>query len=207
MVWSPPLRVAATAGTAPLKLDAGTFLSTPEVGAIESTTSGLFFTTLGDRRSLMQASQPIVASTTLTNTTDETTVYTTSLAADELITGETITTEMFGRLSTANASATITFRVKIGGTEVMTLASTAGTVTDEPWHMKSVMTVRSVGGSGTVQGYLEIAIPNKNKAIANTTTVVVDTTTINNITLTAQWDAANVGHILTVSQAYSKVIW
>jgi hypothetical protein len=195
------------ASTAPVKFEPGVCLTTPEVGAFECTTSGLFYTTLGDRRSLVQGSQPITSSTTVVNTTTETTLYTTNLAADELIVGETVTTEVFGIISTHDAADTATLRVKVGGTTITTVVTTAGLVTDEAWRLRSTFTVRSVGAAGTVQAFCAIELINENKSVANIATTTVNTTQISDVTITVEWSDAEVDDSITVSQGYSTIIW
>jgi len=197
----------ATAGSAPQKFEPGTFLTVPETGAMECTTSGLFYTTLGDRRSLVQGSQPVITSTTVSDTTDETLLYTTSLAANELIVGETVTTEVFGIMSTHSASDELTLRVKVSDTTITLVVTTPQGITDEAWRMKSTFTVRSVGVAGTVQAFCAIEIVNENKSVANIATTTIDTTAISNVNVTAQWDSAEVDNSITVSQGYSKIIW
>lgn len=197
----------ATAGTAPLKFTPGTLLTAPEVGALECSTSGLFHTTLGDRRSLLQSSQPIIASTTVANTTTETTIYTTTIAANELIVGETIWTHLFGYMSTHGASDTVIIRVKIGGTTILTITTTAGNVTNEPLSIEPCFTVRSIGATGTIFAYGKAEIANKGKTIANIATTTIDTTAVSNITVTVQWSNAYADATITIAQGLSEVIW
>ncbi len=199
----------AAANTSPMKFTPGTLLASPETGSLESNISGLFYTTLGDRRSIVQGSQPIVGSTTVADTLVETVIYTTTLAANELIAGESLWTHIFGYMSTrpAGPGDTCTIRTYIGTSLVLTNTLTGKHITDEPISIEPALTIRSVGSFGTVFGYAKCEIANLSYSSANTSTVVVDTTAVSSITISVQWDVANASNSITIAQGWTNVIW
>ena len=199
----------ATALTYPVRFPIGVLLTTPVAGVLENNTSGLFYTTLGDRRSLLQGSQPIVATTTVADTLTETVLYTTTLAANELIAGETIWTHIFGYMSTqaAGGGDTCTIRTKIGGTTILTNVLTGKHVTNEPISVEPVITVRTVGNPGTVFGYSRCEITNLGYTTAGIATVDINTTAVSDLTITCQWGTAHADDTLSIVQGWSTIIW
>jgi hypothetical protein len=199
----------ASSSTAPIQFTAGTLMTTPSIGSLESSTSGLFYTTLGDRRSLMQASQPITATTKVNNTLVETTIYTTTLAANELIAGETIWTHIFGFMSTraGGGGDTCTIRTYIGNSLITTNILSGKHVTDQPISIEPIITIRSVGMAGTVYGYSKAEISNLGYSSANLATTTINTTAISNIKITIQWDTADVDDTVSIAQGWSTIIW
>ncbi len=108
---------------------------------------------------------------------------------------------VYGGVATANASDTVTIRMKIGSTTLATVTSTAGNVTDEPWYAKGVITIRSVGMSGTASSFLTVFISGGEDDTVNESTAV-DTTVAEDVTITAQWDNADAGNILDLFQGF-----
>ena len=195
----------AAAGTAPIKFTAGTLLTTPEAGALEYDGTGTYLTNVNHRRFISLSSDSIITPVTVSNTANETTVFTAVLNANELKAQRVYRLNLYGEMSTASASDTIRIRVKINGTTLVDVTSTAGAVTDEPSHAKIVFTVRSTGMAGAISSYSELEIGAKEARI-NTSSVAVNTTIVNNIICTFQWSAAKVDNIATLDQAFLEVL-
>jgi hypothetical protein len=193
------------AGKAPLTLEPGILLTTPEPGTLEYDGTGIYLTNTDHRRYISQAADSIIVPVTVANTIVETTVFTGVLNADELKTYRVYRLNLFGELSTASAADKITVTVYVNGTTLVTLESNAGVVTDAPFNGWVVFTVRSTGVAGEISSNSHLMLANK---IINTniSSVAVDTTAINNLTLTFQWDAAKVDNIMTLDQAFLEVL-
>lgn len=209
---APAARLHLPAGTgdvgkAPLKFDdGGELTATPEVGAVEFD-DGTFYlseTPGGARRAISVSADAITASTTVTNTTDETVLYTGPIAANEMRVGKVYRAHVFGLVSTANTSQQITMRVRVGGTLVGTATFSPGNLTADGWHAEIDLTVRAIGVSGAVSTFMDIDMETMVDVV--TESVVVDTTVAEDITVTAEWGAANAGNIITITQGYMEVL-
>lgn len=200
-----PLTLAegtAAVGTAPLKFTAGTSLATEEAGVLEFDGVCLSFIEVLDRRVISMASDSIVESTA-TVSQSETTIYTGIVSAEELTVGKVIRVRGFGHFTTHDASDSVTVKVKLGTITIAELTSTAGTAETKPWHLEANMTIRTIGGSGTVSGHGHIMMKDK-EIHENTETTAIDTTSANNVTITAEWDDA--GNHISIDQAYIEVL-
>lgn len=182
-----------------LYISSQTLLATPVAGTFEFDNDRMYLTNVATQRAIDRTSGVITSTTTVANTTTETTIFTGTLAANALKDGNILKTLCMGVVSTANASDTVTLRVKIGSTTIATVATTAGNVTNEPWNLSSIMTVRSVGATGTVSNFTKINVSGADNSTANEATTV-DTTVSEDITVTAQWDAADAGNTISIYQ-------
>lgn len=200
-----PRAGTATAGTAPIKLTAGTLLTVPESGAIEYDGTGTYITNTNHRRFLSQAADSIISSVIVSNTVAETTVFTGTLNANELKAHRVYRLNYYGHLDTASAADTVTVRVHINGTTLVTLTSNSGSITDEPFHGQAVFTVRTTGVGGTISTHGDAEIGTK-FIHSNIPSVSVNTTSANYITLTFQWSAAKVDNIMNLDQAFLEVL-
>lgn len=193
---------AGAAGTGPLKFEAGTVLAAPEAGVLEYNGSCLFFTEVVDRRVISLASDSIITPVTATLAA-ETVIYTATISAVELHAYKVLRVKGFGKFSTHDASDQVTVRVYLGVVLIVALQSTAGGVTDKPWHLDVDMTIRTTGVGGTVSGHGYIMLDTK-EVHTNTSSQAIDTTGANDITITAEWsDTLN---SLTIDQGYLEVL-
>lgn len=195
----------ATANTAPLKFTSGTNLTTPEDGAIEFNGKSLYFTAVDVRRSIVVGNDIRVADATVTNTTTETTIHTSAIAANALAAGTMYKITLLGKTTTANASQFYTLRFKMGGTTLLTFAMAAADVTDAHFRSESYITIRTIGASGTYAAHIEGTLGSE-EVTTTPVTGSVDTTTTADMTVTLQWDAANAGNIFTIMQAVLEVV-
>jgi len=194
----------ATANTAPVKLTSGTLLTVPEIGVIEYY-DGRYYITSVTRRVISRASDSIIIPATVADTVTETTVWTGTLAIDSIRPYKVYRVNFYGKFSTANASATVTIRIKLNSTVVVILTSTGGTVTDDFWHGSATLTARTIGVTGTVSGHGDVMLGVKS-VHTNTSSIIVDTTAATNIIVTIQWSAALAGNTLTLDQAFLEVM-
>lgn len=197
---------STSATTAPLKFTQGSLLTVPESGAVEFASGTLWFTPFTERRSIDLSNGVITTTSTVSNTVAETTVYTEPIAANELHTGQVVKVRVLGRYSTANASDTVTIRLKIGGTTILSVVSAAANVTNAPLDIEFIFTVRSDGASGTIIGFGRVELNNQAKSAASTSTTVVDTTIAEDVTITAEWSSADPSNSLSIDQGFTQFI-
>lgn len=162
--------------------------------------------------SLLNSPQPATAGTALASSTSLTDVSVAPqfvLPANFLQPGSALRFTAFGVFSTT-ATPTLLLGVYYGGIAGTALATTgaittASGVTNVPWRLELVTTVRTVGSSGTamsngtynmgttVAAWNSLPIPNT--ALA---TVAIDTTASKALTIGAQWSASSASNTLTL---------
>lgn len=150
------------------------------------------------------------SSSTVANTTNETTLLTSgvgslTLPANYLTVGKTISVKVSGRHS-AVANPGINIRIKLGTTTVLTTGLVAsGNSTNDYFEVTGYITCRTVGSSGTVWGdgfYVETGGGTGRFSMANTSTTTINTTVAQTIDVTAQWDTASTSDTLTSDIAF-----
>ncbi|MFV5703879.1 hypothetical protein ACM55F_18655 [Flavobacterium sp. XS2P12] len=196
----------ASAGTAPLKLTDGPLLTTVEPGAIEYKSHTFYASTYLVRRSIMLAQDVVVTPVAVSNTTTETTIYTSTMAANYLTIGKLMNVKLYGRFSTVNTSSIYTFRVKLAGVTVLTVTSTGQNVTNRPFDIDLRSTVRSIGTSGTIISYGKTQQDNLSPNIEIGNLTSIDTTLGNTISITVQWSNANSGNTLTLEGGATECV-
>jgi hypothetical protein len=182
----------------------GTVTGTAVAGAVEYDDGTFYGTEVETRRAFSMSSGQITATTTVANTTTETTVFTGAIAADELRVGKVYRVGLYGSFSTQAASQALTLRSYVGSTEVGEIVLAPGNVTDEPWRGDITFTVRSTGATGSVSTFTALFVEDEHDAMTEATTV--DTTAAEDITLTAEWGAASAGNVFKVTQGYMEVL-
>ena len=195
----------ATAGTAPIKLTAGPYLTTPEEGTIEFDGSTLSFTNKAKRRNLVQSTNGITSTTTVENTASQTTLFTQQVLPDELDAEHTIKLNMSGFYSNATASDDFTIRFEFAG-KTYTIPRLAGNVTNQFWRMAIEITIRTSGVSGTAIGFVTFQDGNQQYASPDITTFIADTTVLNTLVASVQWDTAKVGNTFSLTQGHLEFL-
>jgi hypothetical protein len=197
----------AAAGTAPLKFTNGALTTTAEAGALEYDGNSLHFTPLeGVRKSVMLSTDVVLATTTVANTVTETTIYTATLAANELSAGKVIQLQGYGRYSTANGTDTWAVKVYVGAAVVATINSSAANVTNTPFDAKVIFTCRTSGVTGTVWSYARVSSNRASLSNPGTSATTVDTTISNILKVTITWSSANAGNTFSLDQGYREII-
>jgi hypothetical protein len=200
----------ASANTAPLKFTSGTNLTTTEAGVLEFDGTRWFATPVTTRRAVALSSDHITASTSVTNTTTETTVFTGTIAANEMAVGKTFRARIMGRFSTANATDVFTLRPKVNGVTAGVLNSNAALRTNAPFYAEFTFTVRTTGSApGTLGTYWTFAsgvIDSSPENATGTAAGSVDTGLAANVTFTVTWTAANAGNTVSIDQAYLEML-
>ncbi len=119
-------------------------------GTIEFHNDRFYITDVAVRRSIDRSSDVIVTTTTIADTTDETTIYTSVIGANALKVGNNIHVSVGGIISTATASDDITINVYIGTDLLETFNPAVGNITNADWHGEIELTVRTVDVSGCI---------------------------------------------------------
>lgn len=154
--------------------------------------------------------RPVLASvsTTVANTATETTVATYSIPAGEAVVGATYRVRVLASVSFL-ASATLTWRAKIGTVTLATagpttLSTTAQTNKEEAIEVDVICV--STGATGTwfsvlqeVRNTTDTGSVNASgpQIVSSDTPLTADTTVAQSITVTAQWGAASTSNTLT----------
>jgi hypothetical protein len=126
----------------------------------------------------------------------ETAIFSPSIRTDSLIQNRTYDIDVFGNFTTASSSDTFTLRVKIGGTTVATITSTAAKVSGAPFEATTVVAVESDGPSGQIETFTKATFDNEDKDVDNGASAV-DTTTATAVEVTVEWAGSDAGNSLT----------
>lgn len=173
---------------------------------LSADSTGLIGTTLTSAITLWTKT----ASTTIANSTTETTLLDTgvgskTLAAAFLTVGKSIVFEISGVYSTT-LTPTIQFKFKLGSTVILDTGAvtTANTVTNQPFRFFGSLTCRSTGAAGTVfaQGELLLGgVATPLIGVANTGTSTIDTTGTLAMDITSTWGSLSVSDTITSTNA------
>jgi hypothetical protein len=195
---------SAAAGSAPLRLTSQTTpLAVVEQGALELIGNSLQFSQFVRRRGVMMSQDVRTTDTVIANSTVETTISTTNYGASYWEVGKAEETRLFGQFAqTTTGSGSLFIRVKYNGTTVLTMSTAIGTVTARPFTVFIIRTVRSVGPTGTIQINGRLSVDAVTNDADSTVLAVRDTTVAGTVTVTAQWNVANVANTVTFQQGY-----
>jgi hypothetical protein len=196
----------AAAGTAPLKFTSGTLLTTPEKGTIEFKGQTFYATTSAERRSIVLAQNVVATPISVASSSTETTIYTSTMAANYLTVGKLINIKLFGRFTTNGTGQLYTIRVKLGTTTLLTKTSTSQSGTDRPWEVDLRTIVRSIGATGTVMTFGKTQQDVLTPSIGVTPVTTVNTTLSNTITVTIQWNVASANNSFTLEGGATECI-
>lgn len=151
-------------------------------------------------------------SVTVANTTTETNLHAISAKLKSLQVGQTYRITADGTCGVTSAQPTLNFRVRIGtaltssdalaGSAVVTPVATA--TSTGRWHVEFLLTIRSIGATGTAIANGKVDTNLGTAAALNTafsgqaSTVTVDTTVGNYVAINFAWGTANASNTLTV---------
>lgn len=183
-----------------LKFDSVALLGTPVPGTIEYYAGKLYATYRSTPRVLDRTSDVALSSVTVENTTTETTVYTGLVPANSLIVGNILKMFMSGHVSEAAAADVCTIRVKIGGVTMATINSPGTGTGSQCFKISGFSTVRAIGATGSMAWHIDMNVENARSDTCDVSTF--DTTTAENVTVTAQWNNAKVGNIFSLNQGF-----
>jgi hypothetical protein len=141
------------------------------------------------------------ADDTVANTTAETNLLGTILGsatidANTLAEGTTLRIAAGGNLG-VTGSPTLTVKIKLGSTEVLSTGGLSPTGTDAGWFMEVVITCRAVGASGAVVATGSFQTGSTIVTPVKTTATTLNTTANQSLTITATWSAADPDNTIT----------
>jgi len=189
----------------PLKVVNGDLLTDPECGAIEFSDRKLYVTFCETRRVLDRTSDVAVETVTVADTADETTMWTGTMPADSLIAGNVLKFHADGAVTNDgnHADNNITIRVRVGGTQVVSLTPETKALTNVMWHINANATQRTVGASGSRAIHLHLVVGDVDEqhafGIAS-----IDTTANMDVTVTAEWATAKVTNTISLYQGFME---
>jgi hypothetical protein len=194
----------ATAGTAPLKFTSGVLLTTPEAGAMEFYDGRWYITSTAKQRVIDRTGGVIVATTTVANTTDETTLWTEALSANAMKVGRIYKLFCCGIADNKTALDDITFNLYFGGTLVGTYSPAMGSLSaGTHWHANMSITIRTIGSSGTCAIDTDIEIGRFSESSCSLQSI--DTTAADSVTLKVQWDNADAANTISIYQGWLEI--
>lgn len=143
----------------------------------------------------------IVSTTTIANTTTNTTGYTYTIPANQITAGTVIRLTISGLYAIASSS-TIAYQLEVGGNSAMAITKSAVTSSTTGFRIVFEFTCRTAGSSGT--GFAKSgAVFGTDIEDGNpTSTFTINTTVSNAVAVLFQWGVANSGNTLTVEQAF-----
>ena len=147
----------------------------------------------------------VTSDTVVSNTTTETTIFTSTISSNFISTPTMIDFDLSGIYSTGNASDVFTARVKFNGIAAHTFESVPKNVTNTPVEIIGKFTVRTVGVSGTIDSKVTFAAHNESLFGSSVGSSSIDTTSGIVITVTMEWDNASVSNTGTVKQGSVKI--
>lgn len=179
--------------------------TTPEAGLLEYDGKRLSFVNKTHRRTIGQSNGFIVIDTTVANTLTETEILTSPLDADTLYAGKLIILHILGKYSTKNIGNTFTLRLKLAGATILSAICQSKTVTDDPFSAQGFLTIRTIGESGTYVVQDRVSLGNQSLN-SSPNYGSINTTTINHLSVSVQWIAAEPENSFTLSQSYIQII-
>ena len=185
----------------PIVISDQTLQATPVAGAIEFDNDRLYITNVALQRAISRSACVETSTTTVTNTTDETTIYTCPNAANSLKVGNHLHVECTGIITNATAADDITIKLYVGAALISTYNPAMGNVAGADWHADLDTTIRTAGASGTMASHGHVEIDGGE--VATNELDSIDTTAANDITVTVQWDNAKAGNIISLYQGVS----
>lgn len=144
------------------------------------------------------------ASVTVASTASETTLVGTgegslTIQKDSLAVGKTFRVTAFGYYSNTG-TPTLNLKFKAGSTVLAETGAvtTATSASNRVFKFEAIVTIRSIGASGTALGQCDFADNASTIALtAQTSTATVDSTANNTLNLTATWGASSSSNTIT----------
>lgn len=145
-------------------------------------------------------SSVVTNTTNVSNTVAETTIFTGENAADSLKAKRVFSLICSGIISNDSASDDITINFYVGSTQIASYNPAIGNVSNADWHIDQLLTVRSIGSTGSIaiHGHTEI----DGNSVSNNSIETIDTTLAQDIILKVQWDNQKAGNIISIYQGF-----
>lgn len=154
----------------------------------------------------VHTSEVLTSTQTVANTTTETTVFSTDLAATTMEAGRVYELELYGDYETNDGSDFFDLRISLGGQVVSTTRSVPENVSGAPMTIRTRITVRNTGQSGEVVTHTESVFADVHDDTAPTSSITIDTTVANTLAASVEWNVAEAGDEVHIRQGYLKVV-
>ena len=153
------------------------------------------------------------SSVTIANTTTETALTSTGkgslvLPADFFVIGRGIRVRVMG-VHSSSGNPTVTIKFKFGSTVIATITGTGGNGSNDNFNFYGELTCRTVGGSGTVFPQFFWEELHSNGLVAgskSTTTVTINTSASQTMSVTFQWGTASASNTITATNIVIEAI-
>ena len=186
----------------PITIPSTALLGTPAAGTIEFYGGRFYITNVAHQRVIDRTSDVAVATVTVENTIDETTIWTGVMNANGLVAGNVFKFHADGVVDSASNSDLVTLRVKINGVTKATLVQDTKQMVDDHWHIDANATQRTIGAAGSRAIHVHLEIDELDTYAIGV--AAIDTTDTMDVTLTAQWSNADAGNIFQLYQAFME---
>ena len=187
-----------------LKFTSNTLVVTPAAGMMEFYDGCWYITGTAKQRVIDRTGGVIVATTTVADTTTETTLWTEALSANAMKVGRIYKLRCNGACSNGSASDDLTFNFYFGGTLVGTYNPAMGQLAaGAAWHADMEITVRTTGDSGTCAVHSNFNIGGFSSHFA--ALYAIDTTVAGSVTLKVAWDAKKAANTISIYQGYLEL--
>jgi len=188
-----------------IKMAAAALLGSPQAGTLEFADGKTYITNVATQKAIDRTSNVAVATVTVANTTDETTLWTGPMAANSLVAGNMFKFHADGIVSNGGAAAAdqIKIRIKVNGNEIVSLEpDTKAMAVGSHWHIDANATQRTIGAAGSRAVHVELVIDDE---IETVVAVAAINTTLNmDVTFTAQWASAAADNTISMYQAFME---
>lgn len=186
--------------SAPIKFTSSTLMTVPEPGALEYFEGHLYLTD-GARHVIPTSAGVKLTTTTVSNTTNETTIYLYNFLSNELHSEERIVARIDGIYSASTNTDAFTVRFKINGVTHHSITRTAkGSVSEVGFESTYSGTIRSIGASGTFVDFAKLIDNDSVSCVGDSTIHSVDTTSGFLFEITIQWNNAKPDNSLSCTQ-------
>lgn len=173
-----------------------------DTGLFSFANDRMYLTNVATARAIDRTSDVATSTVTVTNTTTETTVFTGSLPAGSLRAGNILKFNASGDITNASAADIVTIRIKVGGVEFASIQSPGSALSDDCWHIIGLVTIRSIGATGSMAWHVDMDVAGTSDDDCDVDTI--DTTSAEDITVTAQWNNAKSGNVFTLTQGFME---
>ena len=142
---------------------------------------------------------------TCANTTDECTLWTSSVSANSLVAGCMFKFHADGEVTNDgnHPDNDITIRVRVGGVEVVALTPVTKALTDVMWHVDANACQRTLGASGSRAIHLHLIVGDVDEQFVIGVSTI-DTTANMDVTITAQWATAKATNTISLYQGFME---
>lgn len=185
-------------------------LSTPELivgsSVLTAKNDRMYLKNVATERSIDRTSDVATETVTVANTITETTLWTGKMPANSLRAGNIFKVHCSGIVSNGGATAAdqITIRVRVGGTQVISLEpATRSMPVGSHWHVDAHACQRTLGTAGSRAVHFHLDIDDVEEDVVAVASI--DTTSNLDITITAEWASAAADNTISIFQGFLEL--